>query len=67
MGEQKKTGRRIRWRNMARTERRVYCHINYIFDQEKCQTPQWVVGVTRKTHLECEFLLSFKYKCVELP
>ena len=36
IGEQKKkTGRRIRWRNMARNERRVYCHINYIFDEEK--------------------------------
>ena len=66
MGEQK-TGRRICWRSKARTGRRIYCHINYIFDPEKCQTPQWIVGVTRKTHLECELLLSFKYKCAKLP
>ena len=25
--------------------------------------PQWIEGVTRKMHLECEFLLSFKYMC----
>ena len=40
---------------MARTERRVYCHKNYIFDQYKYQTPQGNVGMARKIHLECEF------------